>query len=62
MTTKHAPAKQVRALFNDSTVLFDLPEAATLEELAAILAAAAQGHGAPLKVEVSATGWGPPAG
>jgi len=53
MTTKPAAKKRVRALFEDSAVLFDVPEAATLEQVAAMLASAGRGHGTPLAVEVS---------
>jgi hypothetical protein len=34
-------------------VIFDLPEDATLEQLAAMLASAGRGHGAPVRVEVA---------
>lgn len=54
MTAKHPSTKRVHALFEDSAVLFDLPENATLEQLATMLAAVERGHGTPVWVEVSA--------
>lgn len=53
MTIKPVAKKRVRALFEGSAVLFDVPEAATLEQVAAMLAAAGRGHGTPLAVEIS---------
>jgi hypothetical protein len=53
MTVKTPTTNRVRALFEDSSVIFDLPDDATLEELAAMLASVGRGHGAPLRVEVA---------
>jgi hypothetical protein len=53
MTVKTPSMNRVRALFEDSAVIFDLPEDATLEQLAAMLASAGRGHGAPVRVEVA---------
>jgi hypothetical protein len=53
MAAQRTARKRVRALFRDSAVLFDLPEQATMEQLAALLAAIGKGHGAPLHVEVA---------
>jgi hypothetical protein len=54
MIAQHPSRRRVRALFQDSAVLFDLPENATLEQLATMLAAVERGHGIPIRVEVSA--------
>jgi hypothetical protein len=45
------PAR-VRATYEDSELLFDIPPTATLEQVAAVLASAGRGHGAPVCVEV----------
>ena len=52
--TERASKKRVRALFEDVAVLFDVDDDATLEQLAALLAAAGRGHGAALVIEVFA--------
>jgi hypothetical protein len=52
--SKQKPSNtRVRALYRDSTVLFDMPARTTMGELAAVLAAFGRGHGAPLEVEVA---------
>jgi hypothetical protein len=43
---------RVRATYSDDEVEFDLPASATLEQLAATLAALGAGHGLPLRVEL----------
>jgi hypothetical protein len=43
---------RVRATYNDDEVEFELPANATLEQLAATLAALGAGHGLPLRVEL----------
>jgi hypothetical protein len=48
---KHGQSR-VRATYPDDEVEFDLPENATLEQLAATLAALGAGHGLPLRVEL----------
>jgi hypothetical protein len=48
---KHGQSR-VRATYPDDEVEFDLPENATLEQLAAMLAALGAGHGLPLRVEL----------
>jgi hypothetical protein len=48
---KHGQSR-VRAAYPDSEVEFDLPANATLEQLAATLAALGAGHGLPLRVEL----------
>ena len=48
---KHGQSR-VRATYLADEVEFDLPEYATLEQLAATLAALGAGHGLPLRVEV----------
>ena len=53
MTLKTPSTNRVRALFEDSSVIFDLPDDATLEQLAAMLTAVGRGHGTPLRVEVA---------
>jgi hypothetical protein len=53
MAQKTPSSNRVRALFEDSSVIFDLPNGATLEQLAAMLASVGRGHGAPLRVEVA---------
>jgi hypothetical protein len=45
------PAK-VRATYENSMLLFDLPPATTLAELATILAKAGRGHGSPIAIEI----------
>jgi hypothetical protein len=54
MTAKHPTGTRVHAIFKDSAVLFDLPENATLEQLATTLATVERGHGIAIRVEVSA--------
>jgi len=54
MTTKPTPKKRVRALFQDSAVLFNVDDSVTLEQITALLATAGRGHGTPLVVEVCA--------
>jgi len=53
---------RVRALYRDSAVLFDMPQTATMGELAEILAVIASQHGAPLKIEVAVKANAPGAG
>ena len=43
---------RVRATYEDSELLFDIPPTATLEQVAAMLATAGRGHGAPVCIEV----------
>ncbi|MBV9523146.1 MAG: hypothetical protein JO010_10160 [Alphaproteobacteria bacterium] len=53
MSNRKSAKNRVRAVYSDSAVLFDLPENASLEQLALILASVGRGHGAPLRVEVA---------
>ncbi|HZS82760.1 MAG TPA: hypothetical protein VFA50_07800 [Stellaceae bacterium] len=53
MSDRKRPKNRVRAIYPDSAVFFDLPENASLEQLAAMLASIGRGHGLPLRVEVA---------
>jgi hypothetical protein len=53
MSDRRATKNRVRAVYPDSAVLFDLPEDASLEQLAAMIASVGRGHGAPLRIEVA---------
>jgi hypothetical protein len=50
---------QVKAIFEESTLQFEVPPDIPLEKLCTLLATYGQGHGEPLLVEVS---WPSPAG
>ncbi len=43
---------KVRATYENSMILFDLPPATTLEQLAAMLTKAGRGHGSPITIEI----------
>jgi hypothetical protein len=47
----NASKKSVRALFEDSAILFNVDEDVTLEQIAALLAPAGRNHGTRLVVD-----------
>jgi hypothetical protein len=53
MTTRNKATNRVYAQYEDSAVLFDLPENATLEQLCEMLVNLGQGHGRPVRVDVA---------
>jgi hypothetical protein len=56
MTNRKATKNRVYAQYEDSAVLFDLPENATLEQLCEMLVTLGQGHGRPVRVDVAVRG------
>ena len=54
MTKHKATTNRVYAQYEDSAVLFDLPEDATMAQLCEMLVALGQGHGRPVRVNVAA--------
>jgi hypothetical protein len=50
---RKAAKNRVYAQYEDSAVLFDLPENATLEQLCEMLSTISHGHGRPLRVDVA---------
>jgi hypothetical protein len=53
MTKCKTATNRVYAQYEDSAVLFDLPENATLEQLCEMLVTLGQGHGRPVRVDIA---------
>jgi hypothetical protein len=51
MTANPTSKKSVRALFQDSAILFNVDDDVTLEQIAALLAAPGRSHGTRLVVD-----------
>lgn len=56
MTPQPRATARIRALYRHNAVLFDMPQTATMEELAEILAAVGREYGTPLQVEIAVRG------
>jgi hypothetical protein len=52
MDTIEQMLAKVRATYENSMILFDLPPSTTLEQLAMMLTKAGRGHGSPITIEI----------